>query len=168
MSELKPLFESLWAPWRVEYFERKPEPGFLRAAAESANDAEHFVLVRRKSCFLMMNLYPYAAGHLMVVPYREVGRLSDLTDGEKIELLDIGGYAERLLEKVIKADGFNIGWNVGSSAGAGAASHLHLHIVPRWNGDHNFMTVLSGTRIIPEGLGPLYDKLRAAIESGLA
>jgi ATP adenylyltransferase len=164
VSDLKPLFESLWAPWRVEYFERKAIPGFLRAAAESPNDADHFVIQRRKCCFLMMNLYPYASGHLMVVPYREVSSLNELSTNEKVEQLDMAGYAERLLREVVKADGFNVGWNIGSAAGAGEAKHLHLHIVPRWDGDHNFMTVLSGTRIIPEGLRPLYEKLRAAAE----
>jgi ATP adenylyltransferase len=87
-----------------------------------------------------------------------------LTDGEKVELLDLASYAERLLEDVVKAQGFNVGWNVGTAAGAGVAEHLHLHIVPRWNGDHNFMTVIGGSRIIPDGLFPLYERLRAATE----
>jgi ATP adenylyltransferase len=164
VSELGPWFESLWAPWRIEYLEQKRRPDFLRDAAEAANDADHLVVCRRKTSFLMMNLYPYAPGHLMVVPYRMISRLWELTDGEKIEVMDLAGYAERLLEEVVKAQGFNVGWNVGAAAGAGVADHLHLHIVPRWNGDHNFMTVLGGTRIIPMGLTPLYGKLRAAIE----
>ena len=163
MSELGAWFESLWAPWRIEYLERKPEPEFLREAAEAANDAEYFVVCRRKTAFLMMNLYPYAPGHLMVVPYRAISRLAELTDGEKIELIDLASYAERLLEEVVKAQGFNVGWNVGAAAGAGVVSHLHLHIVPRWNGDINFMAVLGGTRVIPEGLTPLYEKLRATV-----
>jgi ATP adenylyltransferase len=100
----------------------------------------------------------------MAVPYRVVSRFSELTDGEKIELLDLASYAERLLEDVVKAQGLNIGWNVGTAAGAGVAEHLHLHIVPRWHGDHNFMTVIGGTRIIPDGLVPLYERLRAATE----
>jgi ATP adenylyltransferase len=122
------------------------------------------VVYRRKNGFLMMNRYPYAPGHLMVVPYRMIARLAELTDGEKIELIDLASYAERLLEEVVKAQGFNVGWNVGAAAGAGVTDYLHLHIVPRWNGDHNFMTVLGGTRIIPMGLEPLYEKLRAATE----
>jgi ATP adenylyltransferase len=112
----------------------------------------------------MMNLYPYAPGHLMVVPYRTISRLAELTDAEKIELMDLASYAERLLEEVVKAQGFNVGWNVGAASGAGVTDYLHLHVVPRWNGDHNFMTVLGGTRIIPMGLMPLYEKLRAATE----
>lgn len=164
MDELGNWLESLWAPWRIEYLERERKPDFLREAGESSNDAEHLVVYRRKSAFLMMNLYPYAPGHLMVVPYRTVSRFVELTDDEKIELMDLASYAERLLEEVVKAQGFNVGWNVGAAAGAGVADHLHLHIVPRWNGDHNFMTVLGGTRIIPVGLTPLYEKLRSATE----
>lgn len=164
MSELGTWFESLWAPWRIEYLEGERKPDFLREAAEAPNDADHLVVCRRKTAFLMMNLYPYAPGHLMVVPYRMISRLAELTDGEKIELIDLSSYAERLLEEVVKAQGFNVGWNVGSAGGAGVTDYLHLHIVPRWNGDHNFVTVLAGTRIIPMGLAPLYEKLRAATE----
>jgi ATP adenylyltransferase len=164
VNELGGWLESLWAPWRIEYLERERKPDFLREAAEAANDAEHLVVCRRKNAFLMMNLYPYAPGHLMVVPYRTISRLAQLTEGEKIEIIDLASYAERLLEEVVKAQGFNVGWNVGTAAGAGVAEHLHLHIVPRWHGDHNFMTVLGGVRVIPDGLAPLYEKLRAAVE----
>jgi ATP adenylyltransferase len=164
VSELGAWFESLWAPWRIEYLERESKPEFLREAAEAANDADHLVVCRRKTAFLMMNLYPYAPGHLMVVPYRMISRLAELTDGEKIEIMDLASYAERLLEEVVKAQGFNVGWNVGAAAGAGVTDYLHLHIVPRWKGDHNFMTVLGGMRVIPMGLMPLYEKLRAATD----
>jgi ATP adenylyltransferase len=164
VNELGGWLESLWAPWRIEYLEQERRPNFLQEAAEAANDADHLVVCRRKNAFLMMNLYPYAPGHLMVVPYRMVSRLAELVDGEKIELLDLASYAERLLEDVVKAEGFNVGWNMGAAAGAGVADYLHLHVVPRWKGDHNFMTVLGGVRIIPMGLAPLYEKLRAAAE----
>ena len=164
MNELGGWLESLWAPWRIEYLERERKVDFLWEAAEAANDADHFVVYRRKNAFLLMNLYPYAPGHLMVVPYRRVSRLAELTGGEKLEMVDLASYAERLLEEVVKAEGFNIGWNVGSAAGAGVADYLHLHVVPRWSGDHNLMTVLGGTRVIPTGLTPLYEKLRAATE----
>ena len=164
MNELGGWLESLWAPWRIEYLERERKTDFLREAAEAANDVEYLVVCRRKNAFLMMNLYPYAPGHLMVVPYRTIARLAQLTEGEKIEIIDLASYAERLLEEVVKAQGFNVGWNVGTAAGAGVAEHLHLHIVPRWHGDHNFMTVLGGVRVIPVGLTPLYEKLRAAVE----
>jgi len=165
VSELKPILESLWAPWRVEYFERQDRtPDFLRRAAESPNDGDHYVVYRRKASFLIMNLYPYSAGHLMAVPYRPVSTLAELTREEKLELIDMAAYAERILRDVVKAQGFNIGWNIGVAAGAGVEGHLHLHIVPRWEGDHNYITVLGGARIIPEGLRPLYDRLREATE----
>jgi ATP adenylyltransferase len=163
VDDLKSFLQSLWAPWRVEYFERTDSsPDFLRRAAECTNDVDHYVVYRRKSAFLMMNLYPYSAGHLMAVPYREVSTLEELAAGEKLELIDLSIYAQRLLREVVKAEAFNIGWNLGTAAGAGVETHLHLHIVPRWSGDHNFMTVTSGTRIIPQGLRPLYEKLREA------
>jgi len=165
VDDLKPFLESLWAPWRVEYFERTDNSrDFLRRAAESTNDADHYVIYRRKSAFLVMNLYPYSAGHLMAVPYREVSTLEELLAAEKLELIDLSIYAQRLLREVVKAEAFNIGWNLGTAAGAGLEAHLHLHIVPRWSGDHNFMTVTSGTRIIPQGLRPLYEKLREAAD----
>jgi ATP adenylyltransferase len=165
VDDLKSFLETLWAPWRVEYFDRTNESrDFLRRAAECTNDVDHFVVYRRKSGFLVMNLYPYSAGHLMAVPYREVSTLEELVAAEKLELIDLSIYAQRLLRDVVKAQGFNIGWNLGAVAGAGVEAHLHLHIVPRWAGDHNFMTVTSGTRIIPQGLRPLYDKLREATE----
>ena len=165
MDDLKPFLESLWAPWRVEYFERTDNShDFLRRAAECTSDVDHYVVYRRKSAFLMMNLYPYSAGHLMAVPYREVSTLEDLVASERLELIDLSIYAQRLLRDVVKAEAFNIGWNLGAAAGAGVDAHLHLHIVPRWSGDHNFMTVTGGARIIPQGLRPLYDKLREAAD----
>jgi ATP adenylyltransferase len=165
VNDLKSWLDSLWAPWRVEYFERVDHSAdFLRQAAEASNDRDHLVVCRRKNSFLIMNRYPYSAGHLMVVPYRPVSRLEDLTDLEKVELLNLACYAQRLLEKVVKAQGFNVGFNFGVAGGAGLLEHLHLHVVPRWTGDHNFMTVLGGVRIIPEGLLPLYDKLREVVQ----
>jgi ATP adenylyltransferase len=161
----KSAFEHLWAPWRVEYFENKKDPDFLRRAAEGVNDEENLILFRRKIGFLIMNRYPYTAGHLMAVPYRKVADLEELNGEERLELLNLGIYAKRLLKEVVHADGFNIGWNLGIAGGAGVQEHLHLHIVPRWNGDHNFMTVLGGARIIPEGLKPLYTRLREATQT---
>jgi ATP adenylyltransferase len=155
---------TLWAPWRVEYFETKPtDPEFLSAAANATDDAAHLVLRRGKCGFLIMNRYPYAVGHVMAVPYRRVAELSALTDGEKLELWHLAELAQAAMRKVMNAGGFNIGLNLGACAGAGAADHLHLHIVPRWEGDQNFMPVLAQTRVIPEGLMPLYEKLRAEL-----
>jgi ATP adenylyltransferase len=152
--------EALWCPWRVEYFEKEPrDRDFLTRAATASNDAEHLVIARRKTAFLMMNRYPYAVGHLMAVPYRKTGELSALGDNEVVELWALMTHAQALLRAATKAQGFNVGLNLGECAGAGVADHLHIHIVPRWSGDTNFMPVLAVTRTISEGLRGLYDKL---------
>ena len=169
MSFPKEHLEALWAPWRVEYFALdRPLADFFGEAARTSDDAAHLVVLRRKSGYLMMNRYPYAVGHLMAVPYRKTGDLGDLTGEEKLALLTMAEDAQKLLRVAFHAQGFNIGLNLGACAGAGVADHLHLHIVPRWPGDHNFMPVLGGARIIPEGLQPLYEKLvQARDELGL-
>jgi len=154
--------ETLWAPWRVEYFQEKPNPDFLEEAARASDDAAHFVITRRKTAFLMMNRYPYAVGHLMVVPYRKTGELSDLGENEIVDLWNLVTHGQKLLRTTMRAEGFNIGLNVGECAGAGVPDHLHVHIVPRWSGDTNFMPILSGTRTLSEGLRGLYEKLIAA------
>lgn len=163
MSFPREHLESLWAPWRVEYFAlERPLGDFFAEAAQSSDDAAHLVVLRRKSGFLMMNRYPYSAGHLMAVPYRKTADLAALADQEKLELWSLADDARRLLTDVVRAQGFNIGLNLGACAGAGVADHLHLHIVPRWEGDGNFMATIGGTRVIPEGLEPVYAKLLAA------
>lgn len=156
----KAEIESLWCPWRVEYFEQeKPNPDFLSEAARASDDAAHLVLARRKNAFLMMNRYPYAVGHLMAVPYRKTGDAASLGENEVLELWHLAMHAQALLRETMKAQGFNIGLNLGPCAGAGVPDHLHLHIVPRWSGDTNFMPVLTGTRMLSEGLQSLYEKL---------
>ena len=156
----KQHLETLWAPWRVEYFEKEPRnPKFLEEAATASDDAAHLVITRRKTAFLLMNRYPYAAGHLMAVPYRKTPELASLGDNEVVELWGLVVHAQRLLRTVAKAQGFNIGLNLGECAGAGVVDHLHIHIVPRWSGDTNFMPIISGTRTLSEGLRGLYEKL---------
>ncbi len=156
----KKELETLWAPWRVEYFEKEPRnANFLSEAATASDDAANFVIARRKTAFLMMNRYPYAVGHLMAVPYRKTAELSSLGENEVVELWNLVVYAQALLRAAMKAQGFNIGLNLGECAGAGVVDHLHVHIVPRWSGDTNFMPILSGTRTISDGLRSVYDKL---------
>jgi ATP adenylyltransferase len=164
MSEFpKKELETLWAPWRVEYFEKEPRDlNFLSAAAQASDDAAHLVIARRKNAFLMMNRYPYAVGHLMAVPYRKTDELSTLGENEIVELWNLVAHAQTLLRTVTKAQGFNIGLNLGECAGAGVTDHLHIHIVPRWSGDTNFMPILAGTRVLGEGLRAFYDKLMEA------
>ena len=144
----------------MEYFEQEqPNPDFLSEAARASDDAAHLVLTRRKNAFLMMNRYPYSVGHLMAVPYRKTADAPSLGENEVLELWNLAMHGQVLLRETVKAQGFNIGLNLGPCAGAGVPDHLHLHIVPRWNGDTNFMPILSGTRLLSEGLRGLYDKL---------
>jgi ATP adenylyltransferase len=169
METSKEQLDALWAPWRVEYFSiERPMEDFFTAAAQTNDDAAHLVVMRRKSTYLMMNRYPYAAGHLMAVPYRKTADLAALGPEEKLELLALAEDAQTLLRSTLRAQGFNVGLNLGACAGAGVADHLHLHIVPRWPGDCNFMPVLGRTRVISEGLDALYQRLtRARDELGL-
>jgi ATP adenylyltransferase len=159
----KDTIESLWAPWRVEYFQAEHRSGvdFLSEAAAASDDAAHLVVARRPSAFLVMNKYPYSAGHLMAVPCRKVCKMSEVTEDEILDLWRLSVHAQRLLEIAVKAQGFNVGWNLGKVSGAGVEDHLHIHIVPRWVGDSNFIAVIGGTRIIPEGLMPLFERLVA-------
>ena len=159
----KKQLETLWAPWRVEYFETEPsDRDFLETAARASDDAAHLVITRRKNAFLMMNRYPYTVGHLMAVPYRKVAELSALGDNEIVELWNLVVHAQALLRYATKAQGFNIGMNIGECAGAGVPDHLHIHIVPRWSGDTNFMPIIARARTLSEGLRALYDKLMDA------
>jgi ATP adenylyltransferase len=157
---LKRELETLWCPWRVEYFEReKPNADFFEAAARTSDDAAHLVITRRKNAFLMMNRYPYTVGHLMAVPYRKTADISALGENEIVELWNLVAHAQALLRATMKAQGFNVGLNLGECAGAGIVDYLHVHIVPRWSGDTNFMPILTGTRMLSEGLRALYDRL---------
>ena len=155
----------LWAPWRVEYFHAEHRTGhdFLGEAARATDDAAHLVVARRETAFLIMNKYPYSAGHLMAVPNRRVDNMAALEETEVLDLWALCVLAQKLLVECVKAQGFNVGWNIGRAGGAGVADHLHLHIVPRWAGDSNFMAVVSDTRIIPEALEPLYRRLIEAL-----
>ena len=165
----KAEIETLWCPWRVEYFEKEPrDSNFLSAAAMANDDAAHFVITRRKTAFLMMNRYPYAVGHLMAVPYKKTAELSSLGENEVVDLWNLVAHGQALLRAAAKAQGFNVGLNLGECAGAGVADHLHIHIVPRWNGDTNFMPMIGGARTLSDGLRGLYEKLidaQAKIES---
>ncbi len=155
---------NLWAPWRVEYYSIDRSRDFLAEAAQTSDDRAHLVVRRLKETFLILNRFPYAPGHLMACPYRKVGDLADLTDGERLELWEQAAWAQGRLREVVKAAGFNVGLNLGAAAGAGFADHLHLHIVPRWEGDTNFMPVLGGARIMPQALEALWDLLVAEKE----
>ncbi len=160
----KQHIEGLWSPWRVEYFQRPPDasPDFLLDAANAQDDAGHFIVTRRKASFLMLNRFPYTVGHMMATPYRKVAWMEDLTADEALEIWNLCLHAQRLLRTVVKAQGFNVGVNLGTAGGAGCADHLHFHIVPRWIGDSNFMPVIGGVRILPDALEGVYARLLEA------
>ena len=155
--------ESLHAPWRIEYIlSPKPElkEGLFTRIAQSSDDVENLVVVRERTCFALLNRYPYNGGHLMVVPYKEVPDLNGLTDEELTDLWKLVRRCSNALSAVMKPDGFNVGINIGKVAGAGIAEHLHIHVVPRWNGDTNFMPVIANTTVLPQALSELAAKLR--------
>ncbi len=162
--------ERLWAPWRLEYIRsavRKPGECFLCEADSTDDDREKLVLHRENDSFVMMNLYPYNNGHLLVAPRRHVGDMDDLEIGELTSLFDLVRRATGWLKKAYNPDGFNIGINIGRVAGAGLPGHLHVHIVPRWNGDVNFMPVLGFTKVVSEGLQSSWDTLKKVIDEDL-
>ncbi len=161
--------EHLHAYWRMEYIktpkdEGSPKSVFLRLP-NTSDDRSAGIVQRRKHVYLVLNKYPYNAGHLLVVPYREVSSPEDLHDEESHDFWEAIRFAKTLLTKALNPDGFNIGINLGSAAGAGIPSHLHCHIVPRWNGDTNFMPVIGQTRVLPIALNSMWDQLTSAMNS---
>jgi ATP adenylyltransferase len=158
--------EHLWAPWRMAYIDAPPkkvEGCVFCGKLEQAEDREQLILYRGEHCFIIMNLFPYNNGHLMVAPYRHTADLVGLTAAEQEELMRLTRHCVKLLTEAFRPEGFNLGMNLGRTAGAGVADHLHLHIVPRWNGDTNFMPVLGETKVLPDALFSSYDKLVAVL-----
>jgi ATP adenylyltransferase len=158
--------ESLHAPWRIDYI-LSPKPAqqesvFTRIA-QSNDDEANLVIARDRTCYALLNAYPYTGGHLMVVPYKQTRDLEGLTDEELADLLKLTRRCQKALTSVMHPEGFNVGINLGKVAGAGILEHLHLHIVPRWLGDTNFMPVLAGTTVVPQALRDLATQLRAAL-----
>ena len=157
--------DRLWAPWRMAYIRRAAEPAgclFCRVARARA-DRRDLVLARRPGALLMLNRYPYNPAHLMVAVKRHAAQFHELTTGERTDLLDLTALAERALAAEYAPQGVNYGLNVGRVAGAGFPGHLHLHLVPRWDGDTNFMPVVAETRVLPESLARTWQRLRAAL-----
>ncbi|HEY3308588.1 MAG TPA: HIT domain-containing protein [Desulfuromonadaceae bacterium] len=160
--------KQLWAPWRVTYITNTPpkEGCIFCGANESDDDRNRLVLVRQKHSLIMLNRYPYTAGHLMVMPRRHIAEIGLLKDLELLDLMHGVQQATALLREVAQPDGYNIGINQGKTSGAGIEEHLHVHVVPRWNGDTNFMSVVDDVRVIPEGLLESYDRLMKAVRKG--
>lgn len=163
--------ESLHAPWRIQYIlapktARTDESLFTRIA-QSTEDEANYVIARDRTCYAVLNTYPYNGGHLLVVPYKQVADLNDLTDQELADLMLMTRRCKNALTRVMKPDGFNIGLNLGKVAGAGVAEHLHIHVVPRWSGDTNFMPVIANTTVLPLALSELAAQLRLALAADI-
>jgi ATP adenylyltransferase len=153
--------ERIWAPWRVQYIRAANATGCIFCEKPKENkDEENYILYRGKLNFIIMNAFPYNPGHLMVVPYRHIGKLEDMSAEERNDHYETVSRAVGVLRQETKTDNFNIGMNLGRVSGAGIADHIHTHIVPRWNGDNNFMPVIGETRVISESMSDIYKKLK--------
>jgi ATP adenylyltransferase len=154
----------LWTPWRYQYVTKPEDPGVcvFCAAAQSGDDSQTLVVHRGAHNFIILNRYPYCSGHVMVVPYAHVATLEELADEALVEMMRLARACVKHLRAAYRPDGLNLGINLGKSAGAGIAGHLHLHVLPRWTGDTNFMTVVGETRVMPESLEVTWEKLRKA------
>lgn len=152
--------DKIWAPWRIHYVRKTNKNGCIFCkAVKSDKDNANYLVVRGKHAFIMLNIFPYTNGHLMVAPNRHVASLRKLDSDEIKELMKFTQIAQNMLDKVLKPQGYNIGINEGRLAGAGIVSHVHIHVVPRWLGDINFMPVTASTKVISQSLNELYSKL---------
>lgn len=155
----------LWAPWRMTYIAGDREQGCLLCSKlKGRDDRGNLILCRSSHSFVILNRFPYTSGHLMVAPNRHVASLDELNEGEMVALMALLKQSIIILKRALKPDGFNVGMNIGSVAGAGIEDHIHFHIVPRWNGDTNFMPVLVETKVMPEYLEKTYDRLISFVE----
>jgi ATP adenylyltransferase len=160
--------DRIYTPWRLKYVTsqtKKEGCVFCNTLKdEVTRDRENFIVYRGETCFVMMNIYPYNVGHLMIMPRLHTSKLAGLPRQTQLELMLLTTYFTELLEELMHPDGFNVGVNIGKAAGAGIDSHLHVHVVPRWQGDSNFMPVIGETRVLPEELTDTYDKIVRAIQ----
>lgn len=155
--------QHLWTPWRSVYMEEKKDKSrciFCDAVRDPASDERNLVVFRGAACIAILNKYPYTSGHLMIAPFLHVSRLAGLSAAAADEMMQLVRRAEQALQRAYHPDGLNVGMNLGEAAGAGIDQHIHMHVLPRWNGDANFMTCVAETRIIPEALEDTYSKLR--------
>lgn len=158
--------DRLWAPWRLSYVSttEKPPDDFIQYADESDQDRENLVVLRTDLSIVILNRFPYNNGHILVSPRRQVAEMSDMTQAEMLDCQLVIERMIRMLRILMRPDGFNVGLNLGRAAGAGLPKHLHWHIVPRWNGDTNFMTLMADARVIVQSLDQLWVELRKIIE----
>jgi ATP adenylyltransferase len=161
--------QQMWTPWRMAYIRRDQQPGCIFCdMLDAEDDRAQLVLHRSELAFLVLNKYPYNNGHLMAVPYRHMDSVESLTPEETVDLMSLVNLAIHALRLTSSPEGFNIGINLGKIAGAGVLDHVHVHVVPRWGGDTNFMPVLADVRLIPQNLSETYDELKEALASLLS
>jgi len=159
----------LWTPWRYTYVKSADSTpgcvfcGILQASTDPESDHKYFILHRGVECFVILNSYPYNSGHVMVIPYAHLDELGKLPATAAHEMMDLCQEVEAALRKVYSPDGINLGMNIGKAAGAGVAGHIHMHILPRWVADSNFMTVVGETRVLPETLDQTWERLKVAL-----
>jgi ATP adenylyltransferase len=151
----------IWAPWRLKYVSKANQQTecVFCAKPEEGDDRQALIVHRGERCYVILNLYPYTSGHLMVAPFEHVGRVQDVDAATTAEMMDLAQQAIRKLEDVYSPEGFNLGLNQGRVAGAGVDGHIHLHVVPRWAGDNNYMPIVADTRVMPQSLEETYDAL---------
>jgi ATP adenylyltransferase len=156
----------LWSPWRYQYVTRAAEtPGCIFCEKPAAGDDEaHLIVYRGARNFILLNLFPYTSGHVLIAPYQHVATLEDADEETVTEMMLLARRTGACLKRVYKPQGLNIGMNIGECAGAGIAGHIHMHVLPRWTGDSNFMTTIGETRVVPEDLSDTYSKLKEALE----
>jgi ATP adenylyltransferase len=155
----------LWSPWRYRYVSTAApsQECLFCAKAAAAEDGENYVVLRAEHNFILLNLYPYTSGHLMIAPYAHVAALEQADPAAREEMMRLTARAEGALRALYKPDGINLGMNIGACAGAGVAGHIHMHVLPRWTGDGSFMTTVAETRVLPEVLDTTYDRVKAAL-----
>lgn len=158
--------DRLWSPWRYRYVSKASPSDLCIFCAKAAerDDEDNLILYRGQHNYVLLNLYPYTTGHLMVAPYAHIGNLDELPDATAAELMQLTQTAVRHIREVYRPQGLNAGLNLGECAGAGVVGHLHMHVLPRWAGDANFMTTIGETRVMPEELGETWRRLRAAFQ----
>ena len=162
------MTEILWAPWRMTYVQKpttgKPGGDIFVELPSQNEDEKNFILFRGTHAFVILNAYPYASGHVMVAPYRQIAEIDLLNDDELLEINQLVAKAVGWIRAAYNPNGFNIGVNMGAAAGAGIPVHIHWHVVPRWNGDTNYMTTIGGVRVIPQSLEEAFTKLKEAMQ----
>lgn len=163
------MADRLWAPWRFAYIESTESPGCIFVELPKQDrDRENLILYRGKNAFVMLNAFPYTNGHLMIAPYKHTADLAELNDAELLEINQLLAASVGWLKKVYSPDGFNVGINLGRAAGAGIPTHVHWHVVPRWNGDTNFMTTVGDVRVLPQSLDQSFERIRMVVDAWAA